>query len=418
MAMFMSSAAGPKSQRSEDGPAYVLAPLDPKKTPANLKRRAPDIKAQSRRLSETVRGQRFLEPSHAKASPRRQTCVDVLMGGHVEAFVELFMVTSNSLDSNDLSHSEAELSVLKSNLITAETAARVSDYDTVYMSYKRIADHFDEVNQLKTSRQFRNTAQAAAVRTGNHSNIAAAHHARGLVEEKLGDIEMAVACYQDMAKECTNAGADQTTACSCIIRSKTCLAEAAESSGDMDASLKHLRDAYGFTRNVDLPELASQCLFRIGRACELLGDADAAIESLEKYMTGSHPATPMGRNQACAVLARCYERRGDLETAIEYLKKLVETSVQQDQIDITIDSAAKLGELYSSRGDYGESIRWYTKAYEVAVRLKQPMRSLALRIALGKARAMALRPGYIDRLEQNSGKVGESIRSLEVPRFL
>ena len=269
------------------------------------------------------------------------------------------------------------------------------------MAYKRVADHFEDAGQLRSSKQFRHKAHDAARQAGSGSKVAAAHNALGLVEEKLDDIEMSVACFVDMFRVNASIDADQTTACSNLVRTLTKLAEKLEGNGDVESSLAQLKEALSYSEKVDLPEMTSQCLYRIGRACEMLGDADGAIEFLEKYMNATHPATPAGRNHACSVLARCYERRGDLDTAIEYLKKLVETSAALQQEVITTESAAKLGEIYRRTGNHAEAIKWYTKAYEVALNLKQPARILQLRIALGGARASALRAGYVTSLQRN-----------------
>ena len=269
------------------------------------------------------------------------------------------------------------------------------------MAYKRVADHFEDAGQLRSSKQFRHKAHDAARQAGSGSKVAAAHNALGLVEEKLDDIEMSVACFVDMFRVNASIETDQTTACSNLVRTLTKLAEKLEGNGDVESSLAQLKEALAYSEKVDVPEMTSQCLYRIGRACEMLGDADGAIEFLEKYMNATHPATPAGRNHACSVLARCYERRGDLDTAIEYLKKLVETSAALQQEVITTESAAKLGEIYRRTGNHAEAIKWYTKAYEVALNLKQPARILQLRIALGGARASALRAGYVTSLQRN-----------------
>ena len=200
------------------------------------------------------------------------------------------------------------------------------------MTYTRVADHFEDAGQLRSSKQFRHKAHDAARQAGSG---AAAHNALGLVEEKLDDIEMSVACFVDMFRVNASIETDQTTACSNLVRTLTKLAEKLEGNGDVESSLAQLKEALAYSEKVAVPEMTSQCLYRIGRACEMLGDADGAIEFLEKYMNATHPATPAGRNHACSVLARCYERRGDLDTAIEYLTKLVDTSAALQQEVIT-----------------------------------------------------------------------------------
>lgn len=344
----------------------------------------------------TTREYNYLEPNSDRNTAQHNICVEILMGGHVEAFIEIFGVTSSNLDGD----SREDLRIMENNLTQAEIASREGDYETVFMSYKRIGDHFEESNQLKRSRHFRLKAQHAAEALGNLDRLALAHNGLGLIEEKLGDTEMAVACFEDMYNASMKHNADISVACHNLIRTKTRLAEEREETKDLESALTHLKSALEYAQKLDNPDHSSLCFYRLGRMSELLGDADSAIQYLESYMSLS--PTPKGRNLACMVLARCYERRGDLQTVIVYLEKLVTSSEELDQHSVTTDSAAKLGSIHGQIGNHADSIQWYTKAYSTSRKLNDPARVLELRIALGQVRAGAMQQGFVKCLVQNS----------------
>ncbi len=53
----------------------------------------------------------------------------------------------------------------------------------------------------------------------------------------------------------------------------------------------------------------------------------------------------LGQNEACSVLAKCYERLGDMDRAAGYLERLIETSSRAGQNRITSEAASRLGSL-------------------------------------------------------------------------
>lgn len=340
----------------------------------------------------------YLEPNSNRNTPRHNACLDVLLGGNVEAFIELFGITSNGVTGQ--ADTEEDLHILKSNLTQAELATRQNDYETTYMSLKRIADHFEKTEQLSRCRHFRQKAQRAAEDLENLDRLAAAHNALGLVEEKLQDIEMAVACFEDMYNTNIRNQADVKAACHNLVRTKTKLAEQREAEQDITAAFTLLKSSLEYSLKLETAEHSAMCYYRLGRICEILGDADSAIQHLESYMALS--PTLSGRNLACMVLARCYERKGDLETVIVYLKKLVNSSREQKQKKLEMDTTAKLAKIYSKQGDDQQAIAWYTIAFECAREVNDIPRILELRVAVGMAKATALRGGYINNLTTNT----------------
>eukprot|EP00040_Diaphanoeca_grandis_P042248 m.264489 g.264489 ORF g.264489 m.264489 type:complete len:475 (-) comp56539_c0_seq1:70-1494(-) len=363
------------------------------------KRSQSPIKQRFREVSSTsTREYSYLEPNSDRNTPRHNACLDVLMGGHVEAFIEFFGITSHGLNENV--DTEEDLKVLQNNLTQAEIATRQNDHDTTYMSFKRIGDHFEKTEQLQRSRHFRQKAQRAAEDLDNFDRLALAHNALGLVEEKIGDIEMAVACFEDMYNTNLRGESDVKAACHNLVRTKTKLAEQCEANDDMESALALLKSALEYSLKLESAEYSAMCYYRLGRMSEMLSDADGAIQYLETYMTLSPTAS--GRNLACMVLARCYERRGDFETVLVYLNKLVDSSRELEQKQLEMDSTQKMGTIYQQQNDFGEAIKWYTIAYNCSRELNEPARILELRITLGTARAAALRQGYVQTLTRNT----------------
>ena len=90
------------------------------------------------------------------------------------------------------------------------------------------------------------------------------------------------------------------------------------------------------------------------------------------------------------MLAKSYERLGDVVTAANYLTRLVETSIRAEQHQITSEAAARLGKLYSNTGEYAKSVNWYTMAFDKAKLIHDLTWLTECQIELGTARARSM----------------------------
>jgi hypothetical protein len=130
-----------------------------------------------------------------------------------------------------------------------------------------------------------------------------------------------------------------------------------------------------------------------------MDDPQTGISYLEKYVN-SPTVDQVGKNYACEVLAKCYQRIGGVpanETARQYLENLIKSATElvdthPDQRLVAMNAADRLGRLLGHMGDHNGSIRWHAEAYELAKSLPDLAKIQELQVALGMARATAMMP--------------------------
>eukprot|EP00038_Savillea_parva_P002900 m.118864 g.118864 ORF g.118864 m.118864 type:complete len:501 (-) comp10995_c0_seq2:1304-2806(-) len=388
--------------------SHATRPLPPlQRVPAGAPRSLG--KPRSGKAATSAKQRSYLQPATARNSPRQNACLESLASGHVETFINMFKITEGDTEGATIADSTDMLSSLKDGLIGAENATRKGDLEAVYMAYKRLADYFEDSEQLLTSKDFRLKAQDAAKDLGHRAWIVDGYSLLGRLEDKLDRRRDAVQCYQaafDTACASSSAAdgdVDTRLPASHLVRARTHLADELLESGDADTALSELTSALSLATEFSLGDLAKECCYRLGRACESLGDPHAGIGHLEKYVN-SPAVDQVGKNYACNVLARCYEQIGGdaaIDTAIQYLRSLIPAAVaaapaHEDQLTLAMHAAAMLGRLYGDQGRHGEAIERYTEAYNLAKQVNDLEMIQTQQVALGMARANAMM-GYVAR---------------------
>lgn len=279
----------------------------------------------------------FLVPTAARNTPRHNICIDVLLAGNLESYIELFDITEKDEDNALISENSEYLSAIAIGLTDAENAARKHDREAEYMTFKRLGDFLEEEGLLMTACRFRARAESVAQSLNDAHKLSSAQSMHGLLLEKIGEVEGASQCFETALAVQKRAGINVASTVGHIIRVKTAVADRFENTGDMGSSLQVFTDAKELALANAQMEAATQCMYRMGNASERLGDAQGAIEHLERYMSSPVRVDQASKNLACAVLARCYERLGgesNTETALQYLQKLVETTAEAQQVEL------------------------------------------------------------------------------------
>ena len=148
------------------------------------------------------------------APQKHRLCVDTLIEGYVQSYVDFFYLTHRAdpnPDPNQPESSEAEIVVplqdmmlIKKNLTDAESARRQGDTRTVYDSYDKLAKYYQEQGQdLKTAVYFYEKCLEIARLTSDAVGEMNANHHLGLSHAALGDVPTATGFHErhlDLAK--------------------------------------------------------------------------------------------------------------------------------------------------------------------------------------------------------------------------
>mmetsp|Transcript_28295 Transcript_28295/g.74238 ORF Transcript_28295/g.74238 Transcript_28295/m.74238 type:complete len:529 (+) Transcript_28295:26-1612(+) len=357
--------------------------------------------------SSSGKSKAFLQPAITRNTPRQKACLESLATGHVETFIDMFKITEGDTEGATIGESEDLLKEMKKGLIAAEDATRKGDLEAIYVAYKRLGDHFEDEGHLGTAKDFRMRAQQAAFTLGEPARLVAGHSLLGELESKIGDHHASVRCHDEAFAVAKAAGLNMHMPASHLVRAQTALGDACLTAGDPAAALRHLSSALELATEYELADLGKECCFRLGKACEALGDPHTGIDYLEKYVN-SPTVDQIGKNYACEYLARCYERMGTesaLDTAVQYLENLIKSATDAADTDpeqrvVAMNAASRLGRLFTRLRQYNDAIARHTLAYELAKQIGKASFVLDQQVALGKVRATAMMGhvarGYVD----------------------
>mmetsp|Transcript_3195 Transcript_3195/g.9359 ORF Transcript_3195/g.9359 Transcript_3195/m.9359 type:complete len:290 (-) Transcript_3195:460-1329(-) len=207
---------------------------------------------------------------------KKALCVDALVAGSVQTFVDLFHLTHREASSLDgAADAEVpELEAVKARLEEAELARRRRDMAAALRAYQVLASFFGaEVGDHRTAVYFWEKCAEAAGEADDASALMAAIRAQGVGHEALGQYDSALSLYQNLqwlAAEASDAG-QQAVAWSHLHVVNATLATIAATNGDLHGALA----------------LRQTCL----RAAEAAGDA--AVLASAHYELGKARHAPL-----------------------------------------------------------------------------------------------------------------------------
>lgn len=143
---------------------------------------------------------------------KKALCVDALVAGSVQTFVDLFHLTHREASSLDgAADAEVpELEAVKARLEEAELARRRRDMAAALRAYQVLASFFGaEVGDHRTAVYFWEKCAEAAGEADDASALMAAIRAQGVGHEALGQYDSALSLYQKLqwlAAEASDAG--------------------------------------------------------------------------------------------------------------------------------------------------------------------------------------------------------------------
>ena len=320
-------------------------------------------------------GAAVLEPSVARASLRQRVCLDMLVQGQVEAFIELFDLTQADHDKTNLAKDKDAMRTLKRNLAVAEVALRDGDYATAYAARRRQAEDFASKGQTRNAALQREAALEVASGANEPALVADALLSRGLLQEKSGDHAGARASFEACHALATEHALEGGLAPAIIGAhlAGACYAQAAEieaETGDTHAAFDIFTHAIKLAESVNYVDLIRRLHYRLGRLCEAHGEAEAGVAHLEAYVSGKGHLEDeeTGQAQACLGLARCYDRLGDLDTAVKYLEKMAGMikTMPKPSTDLVIEMCERLGALLRRQDKHEQATQWFERAYDAA----------------------------------------------------
>jgi len=219
-----------------------------------------------------------------KGLDKQQLCIDLLMVGCVQSFVDFFYITHRKsaptenpleFETKDVDIPEETLIFLKETLETAESARRSKNYQHCFESYNVLAEYFEKVPDLKSAMYFYQRCADVASEVDARESISKANLNLGTCEEKGNNWHSAMQFHERALTIATSADSLplQIKAASRLTYVYQVLAEKCEKEG-RDADATQL-----YERCLSCAQLSKDATLE-GTACHKLG--------LSKYKTGHY----------------------------------------------------------------------------------------------------------------------------------
>lgn len=343
----------------------------------------------------------------------QQYCVDILIEGNVQSFVDFFYLThfddadhqtaeqadQTSVESKPMGNIPAEqLTYLKQNLTEAERARRRGESTKVYIAYKNLAEHFESIDDFKTAVQFHQKCLEIARDNGDLFGEAQANKCLGEAHEHHGELNTAISFYEEYLSIAKRAGNEQEQhgASQHLVNAYRTQAEDCEAQGDFHQSISFLKKCADMSQLCDDSKAEALSHYHLGLAHEQLKENDKAIEYFESYFEMSvRNRDEVGQGTACSALARASTTLNNQAKSIHYLELYLDLAQRTNQLAAQAEACSNLGIMYNRQGEYTKAVQYFERNFEIARSLGDRKMLDNARIYLGIARGNAKVDSFI-----------------------
>jgi len=352
-----------------------------------------------------------------KGLDKQQLCVDLLMVGCVQSFVDFFYIAhrkaapvdgSSEHAPGDVEIPEQTLVFLKETLETAEGAHRGENYKDCFENYGALADYFEKVPDLKSGMYFYQRCADVATEVDARDSIAKANLSLGTCEEKAGNWQSARQ-FHEKALEIATSGDSlplQIRAASRLTHVYQTLAEKSErESRDSDATAYYEKCLRCAQLSKDASLEGSAC-HRLGLSLHKTGSFDHAIELQKQYLDICRVHEDRsGESAARAALARAFEATGMAQEAIRQLESLLGVASEAGELKAQASACLNLGILYNGRGDHHKSVELLEQHFDLARQIGDRRLIDSARVVLGMVRGSGKMQAYVGLVSTDLDKL-------------
>lgn len=338
-------------------------------------------------------------------SDKQSLCVNILVNGYVNSFVDFFYLTHRADDdAKKASLTEERMSFIKDNLTIAEKAHRRGDSNKVLSAYDSLAKFFQENADYKTAIYFFEKTLDISESMDDLPRQGNANLNLGLTHDYMGDTSTAIKFHErhlQLAIETEDKKRLQQ-ANKELVQSYRRYAEEFEKKGDNEKAVVLYKKC--LTAAVDARDLRSEGMatYRLGVACGAIDDKTASIEYHQRYLEICKKiGDQLGEGAACAALAHSFKDVGDTNLAIRYLEKYLDIATRNKQEVAKAEACAALGSIFSEIGDHERAVTYFEKTFEIAKGVGDRKLTDSARINLGMARGNMHMFNYMDVVNDN-----------------
>jgi tetratricopeptide (TPR) repeat protein len=240
---------------------------------------------------------------------KQALCCEILVNGHVQAFVDFFYLTHRpeaagagaptsgreGRADDHLNVPAAKLPYIQQRLTEAEVGRRQGDTRGVFSSYQQLACLFaDEIADHRTAVYFWEKCLEIARLTSNGEYEVEATRALGIAHEALGDVKLALTFYQKLQRLTSDAQTEESEKQAWVLlhNANVVLAEAATAAGELREALELRQTCLQTAEAAGDRGMIGRAHYEMGQAHERLRDVDELLK-----VSGPHP---LDLNPHCA----------------------------------------------------------------------------------------------------------------------
>jgi len=355
-----------------------------------------------------------------KRLDKQELCIDLLMVGCVQSFVDFFYITHrkepapsentspDQQEKKDVSIPEETLIFLKETLESAESARRAKNYQRCFESYNSLAEYFEKVQDLKSAKYFYQRCADVAAEVDARESISKANLNLGACEEQAGQWRSAMQFHERALNLATSADSLplQIKSASRLTHVYQVLAEQCEKEGrDGDATELYERCLNCATLSKDAT-LEGTAAHRLGLSKHKTGHHERAIELQKNYLDICRMQDDrVGESAARAALAQAYEAIGNTGEAIKQLENLLNVASEAGELKAQASACLNLGILYNGRGDHEKSVELLEQHFDLVRQIGDRRLIDSARVVLGMVRGNGKLKSFIDLVNNDLEKL-------------
>jgi len=353
-----------------------------------------------------------------KGLDKQQLCIDLLMVGCVQSFVDFFYITHRKSapseaspveqEAKDIEIPEDTLIFLKETLEAAESARRAKHYQHCFESYNTLAEYFEKVPDLRSAMYFYQRCADVATEVDARESIAKANLNLGSCEESASNWQSAMQFHEKALQIATSADSLplQIKAASRLTQVYEVLAEQCEKeSRDSDATALYERCLHCAQLSKEATLEGTAC-HKLGLSKHKTGHYEPAIELQKQYLDICRMHDDrVGESAARAALAQAYEAIGNTQEAIKQLENLLNVASEAGELKAQASACLNLGILYNGRGDHEKSVELLEQHFDLARQIGDRRLIDSARVVLGMVRGNGKLKSYIDLVNNDLEKL-------------
>lgn len=361
-----------------------------------------------------------------KASPlnvsniidRTSLCLDILVQGHVDSFVDFFYLTHryNETKNNpgpvtksNLTHKSLagesnesiplkDLTFIKENLTKSEEAHRKGDAARVFEGYEQLAYHFEKTEDFKTAIYFFEKCYDLAEHLNDPSKQTMANFNLGITYDRMGDVANSIVFHEknlEILLQLQSLQGQSSSVEAAIKQGRDHLvevyrryAEGCEKKGDHKQAIDFYHKCLRTAKDANDMKNEGLATYRLGVACKNVNEIHQAIEHQKEYLQiCQNLGDQLGEGAACAALAQSFQELGDVTVALEFLENYLEVATKNEQFLGQVEACTALGGIFTNQGNHDKAVSYFEKAFQIAQTLEDKRLVEPSRVNLGMALA-------------------------------